>query len=163
MSKRYALIALTALAALVLAACETNPAKTSAPEPPKPEISFVDLQDFDKDLHGSLAVPLPSVNVVFLDPVSPNAMPPRLQTWLAAVESGGGKVKVTPPKSDIVAKDPFLVIGLVNALWHASNFAKDAAVKSEHDAAKKFDAEIVLKQGSGDNSVVDRVIFTRHE
>jgi len=161
---------------IVVAGCESNPAlsnsATASPaisdpalnaqaEKAKPEISFVDFQGFDRELHTALVVPLPHVDIVFLDDVSPNAIPQRLQAWLATVESGGGQVKITPPKSDIVAKDPFLIFSMVNAVWHASNFVKESVVKAEHEPAKGFDAEIVLKKNENGNSVMDRIVFSK--
>lgn len=167
--------AVAVLVVLALAGCETitaQPAVQAAAEPvlrtaakdqPKAEISFIDFQGFDRDLNASLAAPLPKVDVVFLDNVSPNSIPERMQVWLAAVEAGGGKVQITEPKPDIVAKDPFLIIGLFNAAWHASSLAKSAAVKAQHAPAKAFDAQIVLKKNDAGNSVMDRVVFTKHE
>ena len=144
-----------------LAACESNPSQTSVASPPKSELQFLDLQGFDRDLSGALSAPLPKVEVTFYDAITPSALPLRLQTWLSAVEVGGGKVKVTPPKSDITPKDPFLLISLANSLWSAAKAAKEAAVKAQFQPAQGFDADIVLVKTDQGQSVVERVVFTK--
>ncbi len=144
-----------------LSACETNPATPAAASAPKPELQFVDLQAFDADLSSSLTTQMPRVEVVFFDRVSPSAMPPRLQTWLSSVESGGGKIKITPPKSDITAKDPFLLLSLASSLWSASKLAKEAATKYQYSSAHAYDAEVVLKDDGSGQSVVDHIVFAK--
>ena len=73
-----------ALAATVsgLVACAGDTLAVGAAAAPKPELQFVDLQGFDRDLHGALSAPLPKVDVAFLDRISPNALPERLQREL---------------------------------------------------------------------------------
>jgi hypothetical protein len=90
-------------------------------------------------------------------------MPERLQNWMAAVESGGGKVKVTPPKSSVTAKDPFLLFSLFSTLWKASGMAQEMSTKAQFRSAQAFDAEIVLKQDDKGDTVVERVIFTQRK
>jgi hypothetical protein len=144
-----------------LSACETNPVTPVANTAPRTDIQFVDLQGFDADLSHAMGTQLPRVEVNFYDRVSPSAMPTRLQTWLSSVESGGGKVKVTRPKSDISAKDPFLLLSLASSLWSASKVAKEAAAKSQFEPAHAYDAELVLKDDGNGNSVIDRVVFAK--
>jgi hypothetical protein len=144
-----------------LCACETNPVTSEANTAAKPDIQFVDLQGFDTDLSHALVTQLPRVEVNFYDRVSPSAMPGRLQTWLSSVEAGGGKVKVTPPKSDISAKDPFLLLSLASSLWSASKAAKEAASKSQFVPAHAYDAELVLKDDGNGHSVIDHVVFAK--
>jgi hypothetical protein len=144
-----------------LSACETNPVSPEANAAARPDIQFVDLQGFDADLSRAMQTQLPKVEVNFYDRVSPNAMPNRLQTWLSSVEAGGGKVKVTPPKSDISAKDPFLLLSLASSLWSASKVAKEAAAKSQFVPAHAYDAELILKEDGNGHSVIDRVVFAK--
>jgi hypothetical protein len=142
-----------------LAACETNPAVAQQSVPPPSEIAFIDLQGFDSTLASSLSAPLPQVQISFYDKISPSALPLRLQTWLSSVEAGGGKVKVKPPKSDISAKDPFLLLSLASSLWSASKLAKEAALKAQFASAQAYDAELVLKDDGNGQSVVEKVVF----
>lgn len=148
---------------LGLSACESNPSQPSstAAAPPKAELQFVDLQGFDRDLSGSLSAPLPKVDVAFYDRVVPSALPERLQAWVAAVEAGGGTVKVIPPKSTVTAKNPFLLISAISTLYSASKMAKDMATKAQFKAAQAYDAEIILKGDDRGESIVERVVFTK--
>lgn len=146
-----------------LVACESNPIQSTASAPPKPELQFVDLQGFDKDLAGSLAAPLPKVDVAFVDRIVPSAMPDRLQQWMASVEAGGGKVKLVPPKSSVTAKNPFMLLSAASTLWSASKMAKEMAVKAQFNAARAYDAEIQLKTDDRGDTVVDRVVFIKRQ
>ncbi len=177
-------LAAAALALPLLSGCETNPPAgaanssqapvatvtsssasnaTTAPataSAPKSSLEFIDLQGFDRELHQSLAATLPVVDVAFYSRISPSAMPERLQKWMAAVEAGGGKIKVTPPKSSVTAKNPFMIIGVVNFAFNLSKAAKMEAEYSQFKPAKSFDAEIVLKADGEGQSIVDKVVFT---
>ena len=153
-------LATTLLAlALLLAACESNPTQPASAGPPKQELQFVDLQGFDRDLAASLQAPLPQVNVAFYDRVTPSAMPPRLEQWMAAVESGGGTVTVVPPKPTVTSKSPLMLISAISTLWSASKMAKEMAVRARFKAASAYDAQIMLKLDDKGEAVVDRVVF----
>lgn len=149
--------------AITLAACDSNPIQPAAATPPKPELQFVDLQGFDKDLAGSLAAPLPKVDVAFVDRIVPSAMPDRLQQWMASVEAGGGKVKLVPPKSTVTAKNPLMLLSAASTLWSASKMAREMAVKAQFSAARAYDAEIQLKTDERGDTVVDRVVFIKRQ
>lgn len=144
-----------------LTACESNPNAQTAHNVPKPELQFFDLQSFDGDLANSLSTPLEKVEVGFYDKVSPSALPLRLQTWLSSVESGGGKVRVIPPKSDVSAKDPFLLLSLASSLWSASKAAKEAAAQAVFNSAHAYDAEVQLKSDASGQAIVDKIVFVK--
>ena len=90
-------------------------------------------------------------------------MPERLQQWMASVEAGGGTVKVTPPKSSVTAKNPFLIISAISTLWTASKMAKEAAVKAQFQKAQSYDAEILLKVDDKGDTLVDQVVFVQRK
>jgi len=142
-----------------LSACETNPAQPVSPVSARSALQFVDLSGFDRDLSASLSAPLPLVEVAFYDRVTPSAVPERLQHWMAAVELGGGTVKVVPPKSSVTAKSPFLLVSLMSSLWSASKMVKDFSINAQFKSAQAFDAEIRLKVDDKGESVVDKVVF----
>ena len=146
-----------------LTACGSGSQQTANSSPPKAELQFVDLQGFDRDLSSSLSAPLAKVDVAFYDRITPSAMPERLQQWMAAVEAGGGSVKVVPPKSSVTAKNPLLLISAISTLWSASTTAKEMSTKAQFNAAQAFDAEIILKQDVTGNSVVEKVVFTQRK
>jgi hypothetical protein len=159
--------ALTAAGILALAVmgCGSVPLDNPKTEGPKPELQFVDLQGFDRDLGASLSAPLPSVNIAFLDRVTPTAIPPRLQTWMAAVEGGGGKVSVvppgasSPPGSGVTPKSPLLLIGAITSLWSASKMANELSGKQNFSSAKAYDANIILKHDEKGEAVVEKIVF----
>jgi hypothetical protein len=147
--------------ALLLVACESNTTQPVNAGPPKAELQFVDLQGFDRDLANSLATPLPKVHVAFYDRIVPSALPERLQHWMQAVQAGGGSVKIVQPKSDVTAKNPFLLISAVSTLWSASKMVKDISTQAQFNAANAFDAEIILKRDDHGEALVDKVVFTQ--
>ncbi len=152
-----------ALAFLATTGCSSTPLGPIDGGPPKSDMQFVDLQGFDRELGSSLSAPLPRVDVAFYDRVSPNALPERLQRWMASVESGGGTVKVVPPKPSVTPKNPLLLISAISTLWSASSFAKEMAVNAQFKAAQAFDAEILLKTDDRGDSVVDKVVFVKRK
>ena len=148
--------------ALGLSACETNPLQPTSTVPAKSELQFADLQGFDRELAGSLSS-LPKVDVAFYDRIAPSALPTRLQTWMASVESGGGTVTVVPPKPSVTAKSPMLLISAISTLWSASKVAKEYAAKAAFDPAHGYNAQIILKQDDKGDSIVDRVVFLKRQ
>lgn len=149
--------------ALLLTACESNPTQPASAGPPRPELQFVDLQGFDRDLAASLQAPLPQVAVAFYDRVTPSALPPRLEQWMAAVESGGGTVTVVPPKPSVTSKSPFMLISAISTLWSASKMASEMAARAQFKAAGAYDAQIILKLDDKGESVVDKVVFLQRK
>jgi hypothetical protein len=160
-SKILAVLAL--LLAVLLAACNSNPPLPEAAVEPKPNLSFVDLQTFDRDLSSSLKAPLPAVDVAFYDRITPSTLPERLQKWMASIEAGGGSVKIVPPKSTVTAKNPFMVISAATSLWSANKMIKEAAVEDQFKLAKSYDAEIRLKVDDKGDTLVDRVVFVQRK
>ena len=95
------------LAALPLASCAPEqpppPVITvalptqPAPTPDSSTIAFFDSDAFDSSLAGVLSTRAKDVHVTFAGTTSVNAMPPRINAWLAEVKKSDGQV---------VAKDP---------------------------------------------------------
>ncbi len=152
------------IACAALAGCADYPTgPDGAKAVPLAQLQFVDLQGFDRDLAASLAAPLPSVDVAFYDRVTPSALPERLQKWMAAVEAGGGSVKILPPPSAVTAKSPFLLISLASSLWTANKMAKEAAVAAHFRAAHTYNADVQLKVDDKGDTVVDKVVFSQRK
>ena len=145
--------------AVFVVACKTSLSAEKSTTQAKPELQFLDFQSFDKDLQNSLAAPLPSVEVTFLDRVSPNVIPDRLQKWMAAVEADGGQVQVIEPPPAFAPKDPFLLVSIVSSLWSASKVVREAAQSSQFNAAKGYDAKLILKNSEQGGTVVEKVVF----
>lgn len=161
LSRKFRHIALFSCLVIGLSACSSIPNFNSPAEPAQTDLRFVDLQKFDRELYSSLSQSLPSVEVAFYNEVTPNALPERLQNWMAAVETGGGKVKVIPPKSSVQPKDPFLLLSLATTLWSASKTAKELSTNSRFNSAVGYDAVIQLKIDEKGTSVVEKVVFNK--
>jgi hypothetical protein len=157
---RTLLIAIGLVLAL-LGGCETNPIQQADAEPLKTDLQFVDLPGFDRALTGSLSAELPQVNVSFYDRISPSALPIRVQGWLSAVEDGGGKLKITPPKQVATRRSPLLLISALTSLWTASKVVREIALQQQFKAAQTYDAEIQLKFDDNGQTVMDKIVFSQ--
>ncbi len=150
--------------ALMVAACSSSmPGGSSLQAQPeaKPNVAFVDLQGFDRELGASLVAPLPKIDVAFIDVVKPSAIPERLQKWMAAVEAGGGSVVITQPKSELQSRALFAIVSAVTTAWSASKFAKEYSQERQFKAAQNYNAEILLKRDATGDTIVDKVVFTQ--
>ena len=145
---------------LAVSGCQTLPEQAAQARPPQPRIEFLDLQMFDRELGRSFAAPLSTVEVRFLDRTSPNRIPERMQLWMAAVEDGGGQVKVTPPPVPFGSRSPALLIGAVASLWSASKAVSEMAQKAQYERAKRYNAEVILKIDNGE-TVIERIVFSQ--
>lgn len=126
-----------------------------------PRLQFIDMGGFDQTLSTSLNTASPKVEVGFYDKVTPSALPERLQKWMAAVESRGGKVKITPPPSSVAPKNPFLLISAISSIWSASGMVRDASAESRFAVAGNYDAELVLKQDDKGDTLVEKLVFVQ--
>ena len=126
-----------------------------------PRLQFIDMGGFDQTLSSSLNTASPKVEVGFYDKVTPSALPERLQKWMAAVESRGGKVKIIPPSSNVTAKNPFLLISAISSIWSATSMVKDASAESRFAVAGNYDAELVLKQDDKGDTLVEKLVFVQ--
>lgn len=149
--------------AMFSAGCANSPLSKETPVIAKPQLQFIDLQGFDRDLAGSLGTSLPKVEITFYDRITPSALPERLQKWMASVESGGGTVKITPPPSTVTAKNPFLLISAASTLWSANKMAKEASTNAQFRVAQGYDADVLLKVDDSGNTVVDKLIFSQRK
>ena len=141
--------------------CETSPSQPEVTATPKAELQFVDLPGFDRELTGSLGAALPRVDVGFYDRITPSALPERLQTWLTAVENGGGKVKIVPPMPVAGTRSPLLLLSALTSLWTASKVARELAARQQFKTAQTYDAEMLLKIDDKGQTVVDKVVFVQ--
>jgi hypothetical protein len=146
------------VAAVVLAACAA-PAPSATTGAAKPEIDFVDLQQFDRDLGASLSATLPRVEVAFYDRIAPSALPPRLQRWLGASDQGGGKLRVVPPPGSVTPRNPLLLISMISSLWSGQKVAAEIAAERSLRVAHNYDVRMLLRQDERGETVVDRIVF----
>lgn len=152
--------ALCLAVALGLAACQATVGPLATDGPAQPRIEFLDLQSFDRELSRSFSAPLEQVQVSFHDRTSPNKIPDRVQAWMAAVEEGGGQVKVISPPAPFESRSPLLILGAITSLWSASKTAAEMAAKAQYRSAGRYNAEVVLKLDKGE-TVIDRIVFSQ--
>lgn len=158
MKQTFTLLAIS-LVVFITACANTT---TSAVEV-KPDLEFIDLDGFDQSLNASLRANLPVVDVTVVNATTATSIPPRIQTWLQSVESGGGKVTVTPPKSTIAAKNPLLLFSLVSGIWNATRATKAINSHDLHKSANKYDAELLLKIDDKGERLIDKIVFTERK
>jgi hypothetical protein len=147
--------------ALFVTACANQPVAPIAAA--NPQLEFIDLAGFDHSLNASLGAKLPEVNVAVVNAITATTIPPRIQTWLEAVESGGGKVTVTPPKSTVVSKNPLLLLSLISGIWNTNRAAKAIDAHTLHKSARNYNAEILLKIDDKGERLIDKIIFTERK
>jgi hypothetical protein len=155
--------AMALIAAVCLSGCETTsptsgvPRASAAPVPS--QLSFVDINKFDNDLHASLVANPDNVTVVFYERVSPNNTPERLQRWLNVVEKTGGKVDVEPPPGELVPRNPFALVSLLGGLWNAIKMTTEVRQDSMLLAARGRDAVISLDRNREGQVVISKISF----
>jgi hypothetical protein len=148
-----------ALVALITACA--NPSASTAEA--KSHLEFIDLDGFDHSLNASLTAKLPVVDVAVMNATTATSIPPRIQTWLQSVESGGGKVTVTPPKSTVAAKNPLLLLSLISGIWNTTRATKAINAHDLHKSANKYDSELLLKIDDKGERLIDKIIFTERK
>jgi hypothetical protein len=134
------------------------------PSPAKDSITFIDTKKFDTELGNSLLNSKSSVDIDFYSPVTPNQMPPRLEKWIAAAETSGGKITVTQPPNELAPKDPIFLLGLFTGIWQAVKLmGGQYSSYNAEEGAKKRDVNIALARNAQGGLYVQKVIFTPRE
>jgi len=128
--------------------------------PTKDTLTFVDTKNFDNEFAASLANKKTPITIDFYSPITPNSIPPRLEKWMAMVETEGGKITVNQPPNEFAPKDPLLLLGLFTGLWELVNklrTQKDSY--SMEDRVKDRNVVINLARNPQGTLYVDKVIF----
>lgn len=140
---------------LFIVGCQTSPST-----PAKNELTFVDSQSFDESLTASLASNKSPVTIDFYSPVTPNAIPPRIDKWMAMAQKSGGKISVTQPEGEPTPKNPMLLLGLFTGLWEViGKFSKEKNSYSMEDSVKNRNVNISLARNPQGNLYVNKIIF----
>lgn len=150
-------------ALLVISACATAPEASQEPTGP---IEFVDIPGFDKRLSGFLAKPdeTDPVEIKFIDHVSPNELPKRLQRWLAEVENSGGKIRVVQAPGELTPKDPLFLLSIVGGVLNGVKGLEYVREERIFKKAADYDADIQVKRSPETGAVVvDAVKFRKKE
>lgn len=126
-----------------------------------PQMSFIDIAKFDRDMTASLSDKYDSIQVDFYNKVNPNSLPDRLQNWLSAVEKNGGKVEIKRPEGELASKDPFSLISLASTLYSNLKAKANAAFEKNYDSAKGRNAVIQLERNKDGDVVVSKISFIK--
>jgi len=128
--------------------------------PPKDTLTFVDSQSFDESMVASLASNKTPVTIDFYSPITPNAIPPRIDKWMAMAQKNGGKISVTQPEGEPTPKNPMLLIGLFTGLWEViDKLTKEKGSYSMEDSVKNRNVNISLARNPQGNLYVNKIIF----
>ncbi len=145
---------------LALLGCASPPGG-NATATPQPQLNFVDLDAFDRDLAASLRADLGQVDIQFFEKVSPNALPPRLQKWLQTAEGTGGRVQVDPPEGELVARNPLALLSMFGTLFSSAKAAIQIQQEAQLNAAREHDVRIVLERSPDGRVLVKQVSFKK--
>jgi len=147
------------LICLGLTACETLPLTKGEPAAAAPSHAFIDLDKFDRDLAASFEARLDTVEVVFYERVSPNALPQRLQKWLSTAQATGGGVRVEPPPGELRPRSPMALLSLFGSLFTVSKAYLQMKQEKVFETVSGRDATIFLVRNKADEVQVQRVVF----
>lgn len=158
--RQMAVLAMVAMCTLVTG-CVSTPVAT-VKSAPVPGLTFLDIQKFDRDLAAALEAGIDRVEISFYDPVSPNALPERIEKWVSAAQAQGGKVTVLPPPGEPTPKSPIALIGLIGSAVSAAKAM--AAIQQDRllTNARKRDVLVLLERDTTTQRVqVAKVVLTK--
>jgi hypothetical protein len=142
---------------------ESVPVVPVAPARPPIVVSFLDFEAFDDDLNTQLKkAGDASVEVEFYSPVSPNAIPPRIERRLAALRKEGGNVGIVQPQNASNTRSVMAVVGLFSGLY---NFMKTFEAASNERAmvnsVKDRDVDLVLERTDQGGVIIRKLVFKK--
>ena len=146
---------------LLVSACSTPSPTGQGSDEPKQKLSFIDINNFDRELTASLNAPLDSVDVVFYEKVSPNKMPERLQKWISAVERSGGNVKVETPPNEPKPRSARTILSLLGTAYSAIKNQITPQPESFLSSTKGRNAVISLERGANGELLVEKIRFVK--
>ena len=165
MFKKQSLFALVVTSFMaLLTGCETTPTLKSDQSPPPKQVAFLDGDNFDNKLVDSLSFDHDEVSIKLYDKFSPNKMPPRIQKWVSHLEKNGGKIQMVEPPSEpgVTAKDPFLILSLVNAIRNMLPLAEQVqSEKNYYMNTRDRDVKFILSRNAKNEVVIDRLVFVK--
>lgn len=140
-----------------------EPAPATVPAPAPIVVSFLDFEAFDDDLNAQLKKANDrSVEVEFYSPVSPNAIPPRIERRLAALRKEGGNVGIVQPQNASNTRSIMAVVGLFSGLY---NFMKTFEAASNERAmvnsVKDRDVDLVLERTDQGSVIIRKLVFKK--
>ena len=152
-------------AMLVLAGCAAEPVADNRPVDPSRPIAFIDSDVFDSDVARTLAVTPEKVTVKPVAPMTVNAVPPRLNAWMAAVQGRGGSVQMVGRGPNAQREQQYVGLPLPILVSALSAFFPDKSDVRQYmresrtyARAEGYDMQVVYVPGTG---AIDEIVFTR--
>ena len=150
---------------LLLAACAPTKMADAPPVDPSKPIVFYDTAAFDTEVARTLAVTPDKISVQTVGPVTVNAVPPRLNAWMAAVQTRGGNVNMIGRDPAAPQQQQFLSILLPIATAALAVFLPDKADIRQalrdsevYGKADRYDMNVYYVPSSG---AISEVVFNR--
>jgi hypothetical protein len=119
----------------------------AAPTPGTTTLAFYDSDAFDSSLAGVLSTKVNDVHITFAGTTSVNAMPPRINAWLAEVKKSDGQVVAKDP-TDATGSRGLLGLGMIADLidlvtWYTERKEREAQLATVNDfnATVMYDAK----------------------
>ncbi|MEW6266301.1 MAG: hypothetical protein AB1641_24775 [Thermodesulfobacteriota bacterium] len=144
-------ILISTLTALTLGGAVTASA-AGEEDKAKNNFDFFDSGAFDRQLSSALRSDPPEITITFLEQVSVNKIPQRLDKWLSQVEHYGGKVEL---KQEGDAGTRGILGAVLDLIIGVYELAKE---KIMYGPVEDYNAVIIYEKGSG---VIKKVVFTR--
>ena len=151
---------------LFLGGCAADKVADSRPVDPSRPIAFIDSDVFDNDVARTLSVTPDRVTVKPVAPMTVNAVPQRLNAWMAAVQGRGGNVQMVgrdPSAAQQQHAHELLLLPILGAAL--SGLFPDKADVRQHirdsrtyARAEGYDMQVVYVPGTG---AIDEIVFTR--
>ena len=138
-------------------------APAAAPAPAAIVVSYLDFQAFDDDLNEQLKRSGDgNVEVEFYSPVSPNAIPPRIERRLAALRKSGGNVGIVQPQNASNTRSIMAVVGLFSGLYNfMKTFEEASNERAMVNSVKDRNVDLVLERTDQGTVVIRKLVFKK--
>ena len=150
---------------LLLGGCAADKVADSRPVDPSRPIAFIDSDVFDNDVARTLSVTPDKVTVKPVAPMTVNAVPQRLNAWMAAVQGRGGNVQMVGRDPSAAQQQQFVSVLLPILGAALSGLFPDKSDVRQHiresrtyARAQGYDMQVVYVPGTG---AIDEIVFTR--
>jgi hypothetical protein len=161
------MLRIVALGLLLVGCAPAERGADTRPVDPSLPIAFLDSDTFDNDVARTLAVKPDSVVVKPAAPMTVNAVPPRLNAWMAAVQGRGGAVQMVGRDPAAPQQQQFLSILVpIAGAALAAIFPDRADVRQymrdsrTYARAEGYDMKVLYVPGTGR---IDEIVFARKQ
>ncbi len=120
------------------------------------ELAFFDADAFDSSLSNDFASDAQQVHVTFAGTTSINAMPPRINAWLTAIQKSDGEVKAKDPNNP---QRGFLDLGMITGIFDLFQWYHERKERqARFDRVRNYNATVLFDSQGGQ---VKEIVFQR--